>query len=39
MNWVAVLNLIMFILAKIKDTDGDGRLDPFDSEPSNPEVK
>ena len=39
MNWLAVLNLIMFVLQKVIDTDGDGRIDILDKDPNNPEVK
>lgn len=39
MNWVAILNMIMYILGKLKDSDGDGRLDVFDGAPNDPEVK
>lgn len=39
MNWVNVLSIIMYVLEKIKDSDGDGRLDIFDSDPNDPEVK
>jgi hypothetical protein len=39
MNWIAVLNLVMFILGKIQDSDGDGRPDIFDDQPDNPEVQ
>lgn len=34
-----MLYLIAEILKLIKDTDGDGRPDIFDSDPLNPEVK
>lgn len=37
MNWISVLNLLMYILQKIKDTDGDGRPDIFDNHPNDPE--
>lgn len=33
------LELILQILNVLKDTDGDGRPDVFDSEPNNPEVQ
>jgi hypothetical protein len=39
MNVVTILILIKEILTMLKDSDGDGRLDIFDSEPDNPEVK
>lgn len=39
MNWVQVLAIIMYVLEKIKDSDGDGRLDMFDSDPNNPLIK
>ena len=39
MNWTNVLAILMYILEKIKDSDGDGRLDLFDSDPNNPNVK
>lgn len=39
MNWMKLLELIMFILGKVKDSDGDGRIDVLDSDPENPEVK
>lgn len=39
MNWVQVLAVIMYVLEKIKDSDGDGRLDMFDSNPNDPTIK
>jgi len=39
MNWVNVLAIIMYVLEKIKDSDGDGRLDLFDNDPNDPEVQ
>lgn len=40
MNWNMILTVFIYLLEKVaKDTDGDGRLDWFDSEPENPEVK
>lgn len=39
MNWIELLQLIMFVLGKIKDTDGDGRIDILDKDPKNPDVK
>lgn len=39
MNWVQVLAIIMYVLEKIKDSDGDGRLDIFDSNPKDPNIK
>lgn len=39
MNWTKLLELIIWLLSKIKDSDGDGRPDIVDSEPENGEVK
>lgn len=39
MNWIQVLNIIIFILQKIKDSDGDGRIDILDSDPNDPDVQ
>lgn len=39
MNWLKILELIMYVLGKIKDTDGDGRTDLFDSDPTDPSKK
>lgn len=40
MNWLAVLNIVMWLLEKVmKDTDGDGRWDINDSDPNDPEVQ
>lgn len=39
MNWLKVLTLVIWLLQKIKDSDGDGRIDILDDEPSNKEVK
>lgn len=39
MNWIQVLAIIMYVLEKIKDSDGDGRPDLFDNDPENPLIK
>jgi hypothetical protein len=39
MNWIAVLNILLYVLGKIKDTDQDGRPDVFDKYPNDPERK
>lgn len=39
MNWIAILNLIMYVLQKIKDTDNDGTIDIFDRYPNDPAKK
>lgn len=38
-NWMQVLAIVMYLLEKIKDSDGDGRIDILDDEPNNPEIK
>lgn len=35
-NWAQVLAIVMYLLEKIKDSDGDGKIDIFDKEPENP---
>lgn len=39
MNWLTVLQIIMYVLGKVKDSDGDGRIDILDSDPGDPKVK
>jgi len=39
MKWYKILELIIYVLGKIKDSDNDGTIDLFDKEPNNPEVK
>lgn len=39
MNLIRVLQLIIQILAMVKDSDGDGRADIFDSAPDDPNIK
>ncbi len=39
MQWLRLLELVMFLLGKLKDSDGDGRIDLLDSDPNDPEVK
>lgn len=35
----AVIEILKLFLELLKDTDGDGRADVFDSAPNDPEVK
>lgn len=40
MNWHLILNVFIVLLEKVlKDSDGDGRPDMFDSDPKNKDIK
>lgn len=40
MNWASLLNVFVWLLERVmKDTDGDGRPDLFDSKPDDPQEK
>lgn len=39
LNWMIIINIVFWLLGKLKDTDGDGTPDVFDKEPVDPNKK